>query len=63
MHGMGNPDRAQQTAPVQAGGVALVVLLSLPRAHWGVGNRQHWVLDVIFRENLARYRIGDGPKT
>ena len=29
------------------------------RAHWGVENRLHWVLDVIFREDLA----GSGPVT
>ena len=32
------------------------------RAHWGVENRLHWVLDVIFREDLARLRTGDGPQ-
>jgi len=32
------------------------------RAHWGVENRLHWVLDVIFREDLARFRTGDGPQ-
>jgi len=32
------------------------------RAHWGVENRLHWVLDVIFRDDLARFRTGDGPQ-
>jgi predicted transposase YbfD/YdcC len=32
------------------------------RAHWGVENHLHWVLDVIFREDLARFRTGDGPQ-
>jgi predicted transposase YbfD/YdcC len=32
------------------------------RAHWGVENRLHWVLDVIFREDLARLRTGDEPQ-
>ena len=32
------------------------------RAHWGVENRLHWVLDVIFRDDLARFRSGDGPQ-
>jgi predicted transposase YbfD/YdcC len=32
------------------------------RAHWGVENRLHWVLDVIFREDLARFRTGDGAQ-
>ena len=32
------------------------------RAHWSVENRLHWVLDVIFREDLARFRTGHGPQ-
>ena len=31
------------------------------RAHWGIENRLHWVLDVVFREDLARLRTGHGP--
>jgi predicted transposase YbfD/YdcC len=29
---------------------------SIVRAHWGIENRQHWVLDVIFDEDHARAR-------
>jgi len=32
------------------------------RAHWGVENRLHWVLDVIFHDDLARLRSGCGPE-
>jgi predicted transposase YbfD/YdcC len=32
------------------------------RAHWGVENRLHWVLDVVFHDDLARLRSGDGPQ-
>ena len=32
------------------------------RAHWGVENQLHWVLDVVFRDDLARFRTGDGPQ-
>jgi len=32
------------------------------RAHWGVENRLHWVLDVVFRDDLARLRSGHGPE-
>jgi predicted transposase YbfD/YdcC len=32
------------------------------RSHWGVENRLHWVLDVVFHDDLARLRTGDGPK-
>ncbi len=32
------------------------------RAHWHVENRLHWVLDVIFHDDLARLRSGHGPE-
>lgn len=31
------------------------------RSHWGVENRLHWVLDVVFHDDLARLRTGHGP--
>lgn len=31
------------------------------RAHWGVENRLHWVLDVVFHDDLMRLRTDDGP--
>ena len=32
------------------------------RAHWGVENGLHWVLDVIFDEDKCRMRTGNGPQ-
>ncbi len=32
------------------------------RAHWEIENRLHWVLDVVFRDDLARLRTGHGPE-
>lgn len=32
------------------------------RAHWGIENCVHWVLDVAFREDDARVRLGHGPE-
>ena len=32
------------------------------RAHWGVENRLHWVLDVAFDEDQCRLRSGNGPE-
>jgi predicted transposase YbfD/YdcC len=31
------------------------------RAHWGVENRLHWVLDVVFHDDLMRLRTANGP--
>jgi predicted transposase YbfD/YdcC len=33
-------------------------LLNVTRYHWAVENSLHWVLDVLFREDDARIRIG-----
>lgn len=32
------------------------------RGHWGIENRQHWVLDVAFREDDSRVRVGHGAE-
>jgi predicted transposase YbfD/YdcC len=32
------------------------------REHWGIENRLHWVLDVIFAEDDSRIRRGSGPE-
>ena len=32
------------------------------RCHWHIENRLHWVLDVVFHEDLSRLRSGQGPQ-
>ena len=32
------------------------------RAHWDIENRLHWVLDVVFHDDLMRLRTEHGPK-
>jgi len=32
------------------------------RQHWGVENSRHWVLDVAFREDESRVRVGNTPE-
>jgi predicted transposase YbfD/YdcC len=39
-----------------------VVIGRVIRAHWGIENRLHWVLDVTFREDTSRIRKGHGPE-
>lgn len=37
-------------------------LFSSVRAHWGIENRLHWSLDVIFREDASKIRKDHGPR-
>ena len=39
-----------------------VLLARATRAHWGIENRLHWVLNVIFHDDLCRLRTGFGPQ-
>ena len=32
------------------------------RSHWGIENRLHWVLDMAFREDASRVRVGHAPE-
>jgi predicted transposase YbfD/YdcC len=32
------------------------------RSHWGIENSVHWILDVTFREDDSRIRMGHGPE-
>jgi predicted transposase YbfD/YdcC len=44
------------SAPLSARAFAAAV-----RAHWGIENRLHWVMDVVFHDELMRLRSGSGP--
>lgn len=37
-------------------------LAAAVRGHWTIENQVHWVLDVEFKDDLARYRAGHGAK-
>jgi predicted transposase YbfD/YdcC len=32
------------------------------RTHWGIENKVHWVLDIVFREDDCRVRKGNGAE-
>lgn len=44
------------SAPLSAAQFARAV-----RAHWGIENRLHWVMDVVFHDDLMRLRTKHGP--
>jgi predicted transposase YbfD/YdcC len=37
-------------------------VLQIVRGHWGIENRLHWVLDVVFNEDRGRTRKDNGPE-
>jgi len=37
-------------------------ILDAVRAHWQIENALHWVLDVAFREDEQRQRVGNSPQ-
>ena len=37
-------------------------VIGLIRSHWGIENRLHWVLDVVFREDESRIRRDHGAQ-
>ena len=43
--------------PAKAASLSRIV-----RAHWGIENSMHWVLDVAFREDDCRIRVGDAAQ-
>jgi predicted transposase YbfD/YdcC len=40
------------------GGIEASTMLDYVRGHWGIENQLHWSLDVAFREDTLRHRVG-----
>lgn len=43
-------------------GLSARPILEATRAHWGIENQLHWVLDVVFKEDLSRVRVGNAAE-
>jgi predicted transposase YbfD/YdcC len=53
----------ERTLYIGSKGVACAqALANAARGHWGIENRLHWVLDVTFREDECRVRVGHAPR-
>jgi predicted transposase YbfD/YdcC len=37
-------------------------VLAAKRSHWGIENSLHWLLDVVYREDQCRVRLGNAAK-
>ena len=53
----------ERTLYIGSKGIASAqALANAARGHWGIENRLHWVLDVTFREDECRVRVGHAPR-
>lgn len=53
----------ERTLYIGSKGIASAqALANAARGHWGIENRLHWVLDVTFREDECRVRLGHAPR-
>lgn len=52
--------RSQETRYYLASIAAARPVHDAVRGHWGIENGVHWVLDMAFREDLCRVRVGHG---
>ena len=39
-----------------------MLLARAARAHWGIENRLHWILEMVFHDDLCRLRNGFAPQ-
>ena len=58
------PDKTEHTVHYYISSLAtdVVEVSRCIRSHWGIENRTHWLLDVVFREDDCRVRVGFGPE-
>ena len=57
----GGQMREETSYYISSLGAGTPALADKIRRHWQIENGQHWILDVVFREDDSRVRTGDGP--
>lgn len=58
----GKPAKAKVRYFLASRALSAKKLLDVARAHWGIENNLHWVLDMLFDEDACRTRKGHGPE-
>jgi len=56
IHGQTSTDRRYFISDL--GGLDARTMLGYVRGHWGIENQLHWSLDMTFREDTLRHRVG-----
>ena len=58
----GDKVESERRSYISSRALSAAAFAAAARGHWAIENKLHWVLDVIFREDMSRLRIGHGAK-